>query len=68
MYVYPEDVDRRLNWKPGRAERLAKQRRLPHYVLPDGSIRFVWDEIERLTVQIPAVTQGSPIRAEEAAS
>ena len=41
MFLFPEDVDSRLNWKPGRTERLARQRRLPHYVLPDGSIRFI---------------------------
>lgn len=53
MYLFCEDVDARLNWKPGRAERLAKQRRLPHYVLPDGSVRFIWEEVERLIVRVP---------------
>ncbi len=37
---YGEDIDRRLNWPLGRAERLARKQKLPHYVLPDGSIRF----------------------------
>jgi hypothetical protein len=55
MFIYPEDVDRRLGWRPGRAERLARQRRLPHVLLPDGSVRFTWEEIEPLIVRVPAV-------------
>jgi hypothetical protein len=45
---YPEDIDARLNWPPGRTSRLAKAGKLPHYVLPDGSIRLRWDEIAPL--------------------
>lgn len=56
MFQFPDDVDRRLGWKPGRAERLARQRRLPHILLPDGSIRFDWSEIEPLIVRVPAVS------------
>lgn len=52
--LYPEDVDQRLNWPPGRAERLARQQRLPHVLLPDGSIRFDWEQIESLILQVPA--------------
>jgi hypothetical protein len=51
-YLYPEDVDQRLNWPLGRAERLARQRRLPYVLLPDGSIRFRWGEIERLVLPV----------------
>jgi hypothetical protein len=51
--ILGDDIDRRLGWKPGRAERLARQRRLPHVILPDGSIRFDWDEIETLLVRVP---------------
>lgn len=59
MFLYPEDVDKRLGWKPGRAERLARQRRLPHVLLPDGAIRFEWGEIEPLIARVPAVaTEG----------
>ncbi len=54
MLLYPEDIDRRLNWPLGRAERLARRRRLPHVRLPDGSIRFEWDPIERLLDYVPA--------------
>ena len=46
--LYPEEVDQRLNWPLGRTERLARQRRLPYILLPDGSRRFNWCEIERL--------------------
>jgi hypothetical protein len=48
------EVDHRLGWNLGRAERLARKRRLPHYVLPDGSIRFLWEEIESLIVPVAA--------------
>ena len=53
--IYPEDVDRRLNWPLGRAERLARQRRLPYVLLPDGSIRFRWEDIEPSLLPVPAV-------------
>jgi hypothetical protein len=55
MFVCPEDIDRHLGWRPGRAERLARQRRLPYVLLPDGSIRFDWSEIEPLIVRVRAV-------------
>ena len=51
--LYPTDVDQRLNWPLGRAEKLARQRRLPHVLLPDGSVRFRWDEIEPLVLAVP---------------
>jgi len=35
--LYPEDLDERLNWPLGRAERLARRGKLPHLVLPDGN-------------------------------
>jgi hypothetical protein len=54
MLLYPEDIDNRLNWSLGKAERLARRKQLPHVVLPDGSIRFEWDAIERLLVRVPA--------------
>jgi hypothetical protein len=54
MFIYSEDLDRRLGWKPGTAERLARQRRLPYVLLPDGSIRFDWNEIEPLIVRVRA--------------
>lgn len=59
MFIYPEELDRRMGWKPGRAERLAKQRRLPYVLLPDGEIRFDWSEIEPLIVRVQAATDAS---------
>lgn len=56
--IAPEDVDRRMKWRFGRAERLARRRQLPHVLLPDGTIRFRWEEIERLIVAVPAVAAG----------
>lgn len=53
--LYPEDVDQRLNWPIGRAERLARQRRLPYVLLPDGSIRFRWEQIEQLVLSVRMV-------------
>ena len=60
--LYGEEIDQRLNWPLGRAERLARQRRLPYVILPDGSIRFKWEEI---AVLIQAVQSSSgPVSAE----
>jgi hypothetical protein len=54
MFIYPEELDRRMSWKTGRAERLAHQCRLPYVLFPDGSIRFDWYEIEPLIVRVQA--------------
>ena len=60
--LYPEDIDQRLNWPLGRAARLARQRRLPHLLLPDGSIRFRWEDIEPLI--LPVSCSSGPVSAE----
>ena len=60
MFIYGNDIDRKMGWKPGRAEHLARQRRLPHVLLPDGSIRFRWDDIDPLIVSVPAVITSEP--------
>jgi hypothetical protein len=52
-FVYPEEVDQRLTWPLGTATRLARRRRLPHYVLPDGSLRFRLAEVEALVRRVP---------------
>ena len=52
--LYATDVDQRLNWPLGKAEKLARQRRLPYVLLPDGSIRFRWEEIEWLVLSVPS--------------
>ena len=51
--LYPDDIDARLNWPPGRTSRLARTGKLPHYILPDGSIRLRWDEIAPLVQRVP---------------
>lgn len=61
MLLYPEDVDRRLNWPLGNTERLARRKRLPHVVLPDGSIRFDWSEIEPLLRHVDAERDESEV-------
>lgn len=48
MFLYGGEIDKRLTWPLGRAERLARRGKLPHVVLPDGSIRFRWELIEPL--------------------
>jgi hypothetical protein len=53
-WLYPEDVDQRMGWPLGRAARMARQGKLPHLVLPDGSLWFTWPEIEALVVRVPA--------------
>jgi hypothetical protein len=55
MYLTPEQVDERLSWPPGRAERLARRRHLPHVLLPDGRIRFLWEQVERHITYVPSV-------------
>ncbi len=54
----PSEVDARMTWPPGRAEQLARQTRIPHYLLPDGSIRLSWGEVSSLVrrVNTPAIT------------
>ena len=52
--LYPEEIDQRLNWPLGRAQRLARRGTLPHVVLPDGGIRFEWHSIEPLVRRVPA--------------
>ncbi len=65
MFLHPDEIDKRLNWPLGRAERLARRKRLPHILLPDGSIRFTWAEIEALLVRVPAngAADGGPVHA-----
>lgn len=49
-------VDRRLNLRAGTAVRLARRRKLPHVVLPDGSIRFEWEAVEAILQRVPVQT------------
>ena len=52
MFLNPGQVDKRLNWPIGRAKRLAIQGKLPHVLLPDGSLRFEWSAIEPLIKRV----------------
>jgi hypothetical protein len=54
MFMYPEEIDRRLNWPLGMAARLARRKRLPHVILPDGSLRFLWADVAALLHQVQA--------------
>jgi hypothetical protein len=60
-FVYPEQIDRHLNWPLGTAARLARRRQLPHYLLPDGSIRLRKDEVEALVQRVPLWEQQEPV-------
>ena len=51
-FEIPGKVDEALGWPFGRSERLAKLGRLPHYRLPDGSIRFRLDEVLAVTKHV----------------
>jgi hypothetical protein len=53
-----DDIDRRLNWPCGKAERMAKRGKLPHLVLPDGSIRFRLSAVRKLIVSRPSEAEG----------
>ena len=59
------ELDKRLRWPLGRAERLARRGKLPHVVLPDGTIRFEWETIEPLIVRVEA--EASVVSSGEAA-
>jgi hypothetical protein len=57
--VYPEQIDRDLSWPLGTAVRLARRRKLPHYLLPDGSIRLRREEVAVLVRHVPLQEAGS---------
>lgn len=59
--LYPDDIDTRLNWPAGRAQQLARRRKLPHYVLPDGSIRFIWEEVVGLVRRVQPTQAGEAL-------
>jgi predicted site-specific integrase-resolvase len=59
MFLCADDIDARLNWERGTARRLARRGVLPHVVLPDGAIRFRWEEISRLLRYVPTAQQNA---------
>lgn len=52
-FLTGQDVDRRLSLRPGTADRLARRGLLPHVQLPNGIIRFAWDEIASVLSRQP---------------
>ena len=60
--LYGEEIDKKLNWPLGRAERLARRGRLPHVVLPDGAIRLRWSTIEPLIVQVDSTSETDAVQ------
>lgn len=53
------EVDERLRWVKGRAERMARAGKLPHLLLPDGSIRFNEVDVQQF-VQRVEPSNGGP--------
>lgn len=45
--IRPSDLDARLRYPAGRSLRLARKGLIPHFLLPDGEIRFDPDLIKR---------------------
>jgi hypothetical protein len=58
----PEEIDRLFRWPFGKAERLARRGRLPHYLLPDGkTVRFKLVEVEAQVRHFnPGATEDRP--------
>ncbi len=52
-FLSPGQVDDLFGWPPGTAARLARRKRLPHYRLPDDSIRFDPAEVESTVRHVP---------------
>jgi hypothetical protein len=43
----PNEVDDLLRYSPGKANRLAKQGKIPHIKLPTGEVRFEWADVKK---------------------
>ncbi|QEL19911.1 hypothetical protein [Limnoglobus roseus] len=50
--INADEVDRRFLWLTGTAEKLARRNKLPHYLLPDGGLRFQWAEVASMVRHI----------------
>ena len=57
--VCSPEIDRHFGWTIGRADSLARRGKLPHFLLPDGSVRFRWAEIEPLIRHFDPNTKGA---------
>ena len=55
----PDELDLILRYPLGRCVKLAKAGRIPHIVLPDGSIRFRERDVQNLlAAELPMVQEG----------
>ncbi len=63
----PSELDRQFGWNTGTARKLAEKGRLPHVLLPDGSIRFEMDQILPLVKRCSPTTEASAAIASAAA-
>ena len=52
--THGNEIDKAFRWRLGTAEKLARRRKLPHILLPDGSIRFIWEEVRETLQRVPA--------------
>jgi hypothetical protein len=55
MFLTGVEIDKLYRWPLGRAERLARRKKLPHSVLPDGAIRFDPVKVAALVKEVDAV-------------
>lgn len=62
----PHDIDRAFFWPLGKAERLARRGKLPHFLLPDGSIRFRLDELKALVRHVEPHADSAAVKGESA--
>ncbi len=64
QFLLPEEIDKILRWRPGKAERLARRGVLPCVRLPNGEIRFIWSDIEKALTKQDVVSGQRKIRQE----
>lgn len=64
--VIPEEIDRQFGWPVGRAASLARRGVLPHYLLPNGDIRFRLPELITQVRRVPAASSTAHQRQEVA--
>ncbi|WP_430454721.1 hypothetical protein [Rhodopirellula europaea] len=61
-YLLGSAIDTTFRWPIGHAEKLAKKGKLPHRILPDGSIRFSWEKIEKLVIDFTVPEPGEEVQ------
>jgi excisionase family DNA binding protein len=53
-YLSPEEVAQLLGLPVGSVLRLARQRRIPHCIVPGGEVRFEPADVEAMVERVPA--------------